>query len=138
MKTGSVETQQSGAALAGSLRPETRSPNAEGVDGLEWWTRLPGGERALIRVVVRMLRSAKRSQVREVARAAVKWERGIGCFIKVLLIGENQRARSRQSVESRWLRVEGREEKQESGKLTPLRVAAARQEAEGETRSDKC
>ena len=61
----------------------------------EWWTRLPGGERALIGAVVRMLRSARRSQVREVARAAVKWERGIGCFIKVRLMGEKQKAESR-------------------------------------------
>ena len=31
----------------------------------------------------------------EVARAAVKWERGIGCFIKVRLINEKQKAESR-------------------------------------------
>jgi hypothetical protein len=56
---------------------------------------LPGGERALIRAVVGLLRCAKRSQVREVARAAAKWERGLGCFIKVRLIGEKQRAERR-------------------------------------------
>jgi hypothetical protein len=57
---------------------------------------LPAGERILIRTVLRMLRSAKQSRIREVARAAAKWERGISCFIKVRLITEKQKAESRE------------------------------------------
>jgi hypothetical protein len=54
----------------------------------EWWTALPEGEKTLLRAIGRMLRGAKRSQLQEVARAAAKWERGIGCFIKVRLINQ--------------------------------------------------
>ena len=54
---------------------------------LEWWESLTPGERKLICCVMRMLRGAKRSHVRDVAGAATKWERGIGCFIKVRLMG---------------------------------------------------
>jgi len=54
---------------------------------LEWWESLTPGERKLICCVMRMLRGAKRSHLRDVAGAATKWERGIGCFIKVRLIG---------------------------------------------------
>jgi hypothetical protein len=113
MKTGSIEPQQWWATLAGSPKSETRTPNlahpkaelasssrgeaarAEGVACLEWWTRLPAGERAVIRALVRMLRSLRRSRVPTVSRAGMKWERGIGCFIKVLLMGEYQRAKKR-------------------------------------------
>ena len=56
---------------------------------------VPAGERALLRAIARLLRSAKCSQLPEVARAAAKWERGIGCFVKVRLIGEKQRVESR-------------------------------------------
>ena len=52
----------------------------------EWWTALPEGEKTLLRAIGRMLRSAKRSRLPEVARAAAKWERGIGCFVKVRLM----------------------------------------------------
>jgi len=61
----------------------------------DWWMAVPAGERALLHAIARMLRSAKRSQLQEVARAAAKWERGLGCFIKVRLIGEKQKAESR-------------------------------------------
>jgi hypothetical protein len=47
MKIRSAEPQQWGAALAGSPKTETRNPKAERVDDMEWWTRLPKGERAL-------------------------------------------------------------------------------------------
>ena len=47
---------------------------------------MSNGERRLICSVMKMLRGAKQSEIREVARAAVKWERGIGCFIKVRLM----------------------------------------------------
>jgi hypothetical protein len=60
----------------------------------DWWTAVPKGERALLHAIARMLRSARRSQLPEVARAAAKWERGIGCFVKVRLIREKQRAGS--------------------------------------------
>jgi len=61
----------------------------------EWWTALPEGEKTLLRAVGRMLRGAKRSRLPEVARAAAKWERALGCFIKVRLITEKQKAESR-------------------------------------------
>ncbi len=65
------------------------------VDELAWWRRVPGGERAVIHAVLWMLRGARRSRVREVAQAAVKWERGLACFIKVRLMGEKQAAERR-------------------------------------------
>jgi hypothetical protein len=84
----------------------------------EWWAGIPEGEKALLHTIARMLRSAKRSELQEVARAAAKWERGIGCFIKVRLIGEHRRAESRkrkwQLVDSGWVRIAGR--KAEIGK----------------------
>ena len=70
----------------------------------EWWTVVPVGERKVIRAVVEMLRGAKRSEFREVARAAAKWERGLGCFIRVRLVNAK---RKRRAVDSRWLRVGG-------------------------------
>ncbi len=59
----------------------------------EWWAMVPEGERALLRAVAETLRIAKRSRSREVARAAVKWERRIGCFVKVRLIRERIKAK---------------------------------------------
>jgi hypothetical protein len=77
----------------------------------EWWAGIPEGEKTLLHAIARMLRSAKRSELQEVARAAVKWERGIGCFIKVRLIGEHRKAESRKRqwklVDSGWVRIEG-------------------------------
>src|SRR5688572_20454727 len=57
----------------------------------EWWAGLSQGERHLIWNVMKLLRGAKRSEVEEVARAAAKWESGIGCFIKVRLMGQAAR-----------------------------------------------
>ena len=54
----------------------------------EWWATLPEGEKRLLHAIARMLRSAKRSELEEVARAAAKWERGLACFIKVRLINQ--------------------------------------------------
>ena len=71
----------------------------------EWWAVVPQGERTLLHAVARMLRSAKRSQLQEVAHAAAKWERGIGCFIKVRLMHER---RPRRLIDSGWVRIEGR------------------------------
>jgi hypothetical protein len=65
---------------------EERSQDS-GVRKLEYWESLPPGERNFICCLMRMVRGAKRSQFRDVAAAATKWERGIGCFIKVRLIG---------------------------------------------------
>ena len=53
---------------------------------MEWWEALTPGEQKLICNLMRMLRGAKHSQLQDVARAAAKWERGIGCFIKVRLM----------------------------------------------------
>lgn len=55
---------------------------------LEWWEALTPGEKKLICNLMRMLRGAKHSQIQDVARAAAKWERGIGCFIKVRLMND--------------------------------------------------
>lgn len=51
-----------------------------------WWQALPEGERVLLRSLVRMLQSAKRSRVHGVVRAAQKWESCLGCFMKVRLV----------------------------------------------------
>jgi len=61
----------------------------------DWWVVVPAGEQRFLRVLARMLRSAKRSRSPEVAQAAVKWERALGCFIRVRLVTEKQRAESR-------------------------------------------
>jgi hypothetical protein len=60
----------------------------------EWWAGLSQGERHLIWSVMKLLRGAKRSEVEEVARAAAKWESGIGCFIKVRLMGQAAKAKT--------------------------------------------
>ena len=57
---------------------------------LEWWEALTPGEKKLICNLMRMLQGAKRSQLQDVARAAAKWERGIGCFIKVRLMNDRK------------------------------------------------
>ena len=61
----------------------------------EWWAMAPTGERRFLDGLARMMRSARRSKLPDVARAAVKWERALGCFIKVRLITEKQKAESR-------------------------------------------
>lgn len=58
----------------------------------EWWGSLSNGERRLIWSVMKLLRGAKRSDVEEVARAAAKWESGIGCFIKLRLMNTAPKA----------------------------------------------
>jgi hypothetical protein len=79
-------------------RPVLHSVTAEGgkqkwsiTAAPDWWTAVPKGERALLHAIARMLRSAKRSHLPEVARAAAKWERSIGCFVKVRLIEEKRK-----------------------------------------------
>ncbi len=52
----------------------------------DWWGVVPAGERKFLGGLARMMRSAKRSKSPDVARAAVKWERALGCFIKVRLM----------------------------------------------------
>jgi hypothetical protein len=80
--------------------PVLRSSTAEGgrltqIAAPEWWAMAPLGERRFLGGLARMMRSARRSKSPGVAQAAVKWERALGCFIKVRLIGENRRAESR-------------------------------------------
>jgi hypothetical protein len=67
------------------LRKEYGKQQAE-VRKLAWWESLPLGERDFLGNVMRMIRGAKRSHLPEVASAAVKWEGGFSCFIKVRLI----------------------------------------------------
>jgi hypothetical protein len=74
----------------------------------EWWASLSQGERRLIRSVMGLLRGAKRSQVVEVARAAAKWERGIGCFIKVRLISAQSAERGRRNGKGNSAKMEDR------------------------------
>jgi hypothetical protein len=88
----------------------------------EWWATIPEGEKALLHTVARMLRSAKQSELQEVARAAAKWERGLGCFIKVRLMHER---RPRRLIDSGWVRIEGRGEKGKDGRNTTNGGAAA-------------
>ncbi len=87
----------------------------------EWWARVPAGERAVIHGIARMLRSAKQSELQEVARAASKWERGIVCFVKVRLIAEKRKADSRKLKwglgDSGRVRIEGQAQKLKSGNL---------------------
>ncbi len=84
------------------------SAEIRGFERPEWWTVAPVGERRFLGSLARMMRSAKRSKSRDVAQAAVKWERALGCFIKVRL----KHARSfrtgtkRRAVESPRLKVE--------------------------------
>ncbi len=61
----------------------------------EWCALAPVGERRFLVGLARMMRSARRSKSPDVARAAVKWERALGCFIKVRLVTEKQKAESR-------------------------------------------
>jgi hypothetical protein len=85
-----IKEEQSGRTTQPStaLRAPSPAPASEGqVRRLEWWESLTPGERKLICCVMRMLRGAKRSHSHDVAGAATKWERGIGCFIKVRLMG---------------------------------------------------
>lgn len=56
-----------------------------------WWTTLSTGEKDLIRALMRMVQSAKRSEIVEVSRAARKWESGLYFFFKSRL--KNQRTR---------------------------------------------
>jgi hypothetical protein len=78
---------------AGLGRSEVRSQKREVKP--DWWVALPAGERSVIRAVAMALREAKGSESLETARAAAKWERALGCFIKVRLKGERQKAQAR-------------------------------------------
>jgi hypothetical protein len=64
---------------------EKQNDNTRNAD-LAWWKSLSSGEKNLIWSLMEMLRAAKRSQRRDVARAGAEWERGIGCFIKLRLM----------------------------------------------------
>ena len=104
---GSVE--QTTTVERGEQKTRGREREAE---AQAWWRNLSQGERRLICSLMGMLRGAKRSQVVEVARAAAKWERGLGCFIKVRLIHErsSRTGARRRLVDSGWVRIEGRGE----------------------------
>jgi hypothetical protein len=75
--------------------------------GAEWWESLSNGERKLLCSLMEMLFCAKQSQVRDIARAAAEWERGIGYFIKVRLMNGYHSTGSRRSKRKRvWITVE--------------------------------
>ena len=78
-----------------TLKTEMLKPEIGRIAAPEWWALAPLGERRFLGGLARMMRSARRSKSPEVARAAVKWERALGCFIKVRLITEKQKAESR-------------------------------------------
>ena len=85
-----------------TLKTEMRKAEIGAEDGVQrmglrpdWWGTLPAGERSVIRAVAVVLREAKASGSLEMARAAAKWERALGCFIKVRLKGERQKAQAR-------------------------------------------
>ena len=69
---------------AGS-RIERNGAGGAAVTAPEWWLAVPPGERAVICAIMRMLRVIKHSQDTGAARAAAKWERGLGCFMKMRL-----------------------------------------------------
>jgi hypothetical protein len=96
-KTATIE------ASAGLGRAEVRNQKPEIKP--DWWVALPTGERSVIRAVAKVLREAKASESLEMARAAAKWERALGCFIKVRLKGERQKAeaRGRRADCRRWV-----------------------------------
>jgi len=82
-----------------TLKAEMLKAEIGRVAAPEWCALAPVGERRFLSVLARMMRSARRSKSPDVARAAVKWERALGCFIKVRLIGERQKAERRME---RW------------------------------------
>ena len=49
----------------------------------------------MLREVAKLLREAKASESREMARAGAKWERVLGFFVKMRLITEKQKAERR-------------------------------------------
>lgn len=61
----------------------------------EWWRDLSAGEKAVIRGLIEAMRGLKRSEERQVAQAAYKWERGITCFIKLRLMNDRSARRQR-------------------------------------------
>lgn len=87
MKNNKEEQSGRKSEVGCHLTPALSPKGGEGVKRLEYWESLTPGERKLICCVMRMLRGAKRSHSHDVAGAATKWERGIGCFIKVRLMG---------------------------------------------------
>ena len=80
-------TQKAVKAEIGMGRAMTELPG--------WWAVAPVGERRFLGSLARMMRSAKRSKSPDVAQAATKWERTLGCFIKVRLMGERRKAECR-------------------------------------------
>jgi hypothetical protein len=90
----------SGSAQTKELK--MKSAEIRGFDVPEWWTMAPLDERRFLGGLARMMRSARRSKSPDVARAAVKWERALGCFIKVRLIGERQKAECKMKRWGRW------------------------------------
>lgn len=76
-------TQKMLKTEAGSRRAVVEAP--------WWWRALPWGERVFLVALARMLRAARESEDQGVARAAAKWERALGCFIKVRLMHEARR-----------------------------------------------
>ena len=83
-ETGEIRNQNSEVRRQG---PEPPVP--------EWWAVVPLGEKEVLRMLKRLLRSVGRGQSREATRAALKWELGIGCFIKTRLIHEWRRHQMR-------------------------------------------
>ena len=51
----------------------------------QWWATLAPGEKLFLRSLMNLIKMAKHSTVRDVARAASKWETGLACFIKIRL-----------------------------------------------------
>ena len=93
-----------GRALKDEKQKGTAGMRTRTVEFDELWAGLSEGERRLIGSVMGMLKGARRSQIRDVARAAAKWERGIGFFIKVRLTHERPRRHRRNG----WMKVEGK------------------------------
>ena len=73
----------------------------------DWWRGLSAGEKAVIRSLIEAMRGLKRSQERQVAQAACKWERGITCFIKLRLMHDGRTRRRGEKTEGGSLNAKG-------------------------------
>ena len=79
MKENNSAPKAEGRSEDGNQKSETRSPGAELV------FPIPVGEQDFLATLMQFMRSAKRSQDRDVARAARRWETAIEFRIRMTL-----------------------------------------------------
>jgi hypothetical protein len=81
----------------------------------EWWAALPAGEKDFIRTLMGMIKGAKRSEFRDVANAARKWESAISYFMKVRLRQGARRQNSGVRRQTSVVRKDSRETRESTG-----------------------